>query len=158
MPTGLRFLFSSVLPRGSQGTVTAQPSHLPHHQPAGQPSVSTQHHSTLSSPELFGSQNLLDWTLTAYTLKQIYACGKFTPSAALPRWGVRTSELGDVSHTILEAAATAGCPVCTGLVMVQGFSVFQPFCLFLFVWFGLFKQTFIKVLKLLTIKFSFCVC
>lgn len=29
------------------------------------------------------------------------------PSAALPHWDVKTSEPGDASHTLLEAAATA---------------------------------------------------
>lgn len=130
------FFFSCAKRFTRHSDCSAQPPPSP---PASWAAISI--HSTpqtLSSPELFRSQNLLNWTLTAYTLKQIYACGKFTPSAALPRWGVRTSELGDTSHTILKAAATAGCPVCTGLVMVQGFSIFQPFCLFLFVWFGFF--------------------
>lgn len=36
--------FFSYVSRGPRGTVTAQPSRLPHHQPAEQPSAPTQHH------------------------------------------------------------------------------------------------------------------
>lgn len=54
------------------------------------------------------------------------------PSAALPQHSKKTSEPSDVSHTHLEATATAGQIPHTGLVVVVGFSVIPTALLFFF--------------------------